>query len=149
MEREFAVRIRSARSSDFPLIARLSDQLGYPTSPGAAERRLESLLQDDHHAAFVVESSGGEGIGWVHVFGTHRLEADPFAEIGGLIVEESCRGKGAGRSLLQAAEDWARERGYPVVRVRSNVIRENTHRFYRKMGYRTLKTQKVYGKNLG
>ena len=45
------------------------------------------------------------------------------------------------------AEEWAARHGCPRVRVRSNVIRERTHRFYERLGYRAVKSQKVFDKS--
>jgi GNAT superfamily N-acetyltransferase len=76
------------------------------------------------------------------------VERDPRAEVGGLVVDERFRGSGVGRLLMQQAEDWAREKGYREVVLRSNVIREHAHRFYESLGYTVTQTQKHFRKNL-
>ena len=53
------------------------------------------------------------------------------------------------RDFVAAAEAWARERGCLAVRVRSNVVRERAHAFYRREGFREIKTQQVLEKELG
>ena len=40
------------------------------------------------------------------------------------------------------------EHGLPTLRVRSNVIRERTHSFYRKQGFAAAKSQMVFEKSL-
>lgn len=45
-------------------------------------------------------------IGWIHVFGAHRVEAEPFAEIAALVVDETRRGRGTGAALVEAAAEW-------------------------------------------
>ena len=79
----------------------------------------------------------------------HLLESDPCAEICGLVVEEAHRGHGVGTELLEAVEDWARSQGRDGIRVRSNVLREDAHRFYEGRGYRCSKRQVVFAKALG
>jgi GNAT superfamily N-acetyltransferase len=70
------------------------------------------------------------------------------AEIAGLVVDETARGGGIGRRLLEAAEQWARSHGCRAIRVRSNVVREGAHAFYVREGFREIKTQKVFEKGL-
>ncbi|PYT17392.1 MAG: hypothetical protein DMF51_02620 [Acidobacteria bacterium] len=45
-----------------------------------------------------------------------------------------------------AAEEWAREHGCVMVRVRSNMKRVEAKPFYERMGYRVVKTQYVFEK---
>lgn len=77
-----------------------------------------------------------------------QLEDGAFAELAGLVVDESVRGSGVGAALLAAAEDWARAQGFASMRVRSNVIRERAHRFYEREGYARIKAQAVFRKPL-
>ena len=139
--------VRAAVPSDHVAIARLLGQLGYPSTREETAARLEAVLARDDHAVFVADD-GGSVCGWVHVLFTPRLEP-PFVELGGLIVEESKRGSGVGRALIAAAEAWARHSGAPSLRVRTNMVRENAHRFYSRMGFEVLKTQTVFVKGGG
>ena len=140
--------LREARLEDAPVLADLSDELGYPSDAAAVARRLRDLATQPGNAVLVAVSGEGEVAGWVHVFATHRVESDGFAEIGGLVVRETLRGEGIGRMLVEAAEAWAREAGFVEVRVRSNVVREATHRFYDHLGYATTKQQQVFTKSI-
>ena len=87
-------------------------------------------------------------VGWAHVVPGLLLEEAPFAELAGLVVDESARGLGTGAALLAAAEDWARRQGFAAMRVRSNVLRERAHRFYEREGYARIKAQAVFRKAL-
>jgi GNAT superfamily N-acetyltransferase len=141
------LRIRPAGPDDAERIAALATQLGYPSTPAQADARLERLLRDEEHGVFVAESFGLV-VGWVHVFVKHLLESDPEAEIGGLVVDESYRGAGAGKLLMERAEEWARAKGLKSVYLRSNVIRQEAHVFYVKLGYHIVKTQTAFRKTL-
>jgi GNAT superfamily N-acetyltransferase len=77
-----------------------------------------------------------------------HIEEVPFAELAGLVVGDSARSRGIGALLLRAAEDWARNRGFARLRVRSNVVRERAHRFYLREGYIERKRQVVFDKTL-
>jgi GNAT superfamily N-acetyltransferase len=109
--------------------------------------RLRSIGSRPDHAVLVA-ADGARLLGWVHVFVTRRLETDARAEIGGLVVDESCRGRGLGRALVRSAEAWARSYGLRLLRVRSNVTRERAHRFYEREGFREEKRQTVFTREL-
>jgi GNAT superfamily N-acetyltransferase len=91
---------------------------------------------------------GGRAAGWLQVSRPRIFETPDSAEIAGLVVDEAERGRGIGPLLLRAAEDWARRAGCAALRVRSNVIRERAHAFYRREGYRDIKKQCVLEKRL-
>ena len=139
--------IRPARIEDAAAIAVLSGQLGYPATSEQMTSRLAAILRRDDMAAFVADVDGSVA-GWLHMFGCERLESEPSAEIGGLVVADGHRGVGIGAQLIAAGERWARDRGYQLVRVRSNVIREDAHRFYERAGYAREKRQAVFAKFL-
>jgi GNAT superfamily N-acetyltransferase len=138
------VTIRLAGAADAQRLTVLCGQLGYPASLKEVERHLAYIQQDDQQAIYVAGLPDGTVVGWIHVHRHQTLMHDPEAEIGGLVVDEACRGQGIGQRLLQQAEQWARERGYLAVCVRSNVIRKDAHRFYERLGYGTIKTQRVF-----
>ncbi len=138
---------RPASEEDAALLARLTVQLGCPSTADQIRRRLSSVRDREGHDVVVAEREGAI-VGWIHVFASQRLEADAFAEIGGLVVDSSLRGKGVGSALLREVEAWALRRGFRSIRVRSNVIRAEAHEFYRKRGYAQTKQQAVFDKNL-
>ena len=100
------------------------------------------------HAVFVAVQVSGEIAGWLGVFVYRSVEADARAEISGLVVDEKVRSRGIGRRLLDRAESWAREAGCRSIGLRSNVIRDQAHEFYLRYGYRHIKTQKSFRKDL-
>jgi GNAT superfamily N-acetyltransferase len=139
--------IRAATMSDADEIALLSGQLGYPATPAEIADRLRHLASAGDSAVFVMEDEG-RLLGWIQVVGVHHLESAGKAEIAGLVVAEDSRGRGIGARLLDTAERWAGATGYGSVRVRCNVIREETHRFYKSNGYSETKRQAVFDKRL-
>jgi GNAT superfamily N-acetyltransferase len=126
----------------------LCGQLGYPATLQQVERRLQLLLGHPGQGLIGAVTPTGQLVGWVHVQSRCVFESDPFAEICGLVVDENERGHGAGRDLVAAAEHWAIANGHTVIRVRSNVIRTATHRFYQNRGYTIQKTQISFTKPL-
>jgi ribosomal protein S18 acetylase RimI-like enzyme len=144
---EFAVEIREAQPQDFPRIAELAGQLGYPSSPQEIAERLDGMKRSNEHAVFVAQL-GGEVAGWLGIYVCRMVEADARAEISGLVVDEKFRSQGVGPLLLARAEDWARERGCCAIGLLSNVIRDRAHSFYERHGYKHTKTQKSFRKDL-
>lgn len=143
------MQIRQASPEDAAVLADLATQLGYPSTPEQLAARLAALDGPDH--AVLVAEDGDRVIrviGWLHVLARHHLETDSFAEIGGLVVDESCRGQGIGRRLVDAAVDWVRQKGIGELRVRSNVVRADAHRFYEREGFVRKKTQAVFSRLL-
>ncbi len=140
-----APTIRPATLDDTEGIASLSDQLGYPTPPERMRERLNLLLPRKDQQLFVADRDG-QLVGWLHVAKIERVESDAFAEIYGLVIRDTERGQGIGALLVRAAEGWAASNGLPKVRVRCNVVREHTHRFYEREGFVVSKTQKIFDK---
>ena len=143
-----AVSIRIAAAGDDAALADLSTQLGYPTDAAAMAERLARVRDGGEGEIFVAADANAGVVGWAHVVPRLHLEEGAFAELAGLIVDAGARGRGVGAALLRAAEAWACARGYPLLRVRSNVIRERAHRFYLREGYAERKRQVVFEKAL-
>jgi GNAT superfamily N-acetyltransferase len=144
---EFAGEIREARPRDYARIAELAGQLGYPSSADEIAKRLDGMQHSNEHAVFVAQV-GSDLAGWLAVFVYRVVEADARAEISGFVVDERYRSQGVGMHLLARAERWARERGCREIGLRSNVIRDRAHAFYERHGYRHVKTQKSFRKDL-
>ena len=146
--RPFAGEIRLARPDDYPQMAELAGQLGYPSNPDDIGRRLAGLIITGEHVVFVAQLAGGTIAGWIGAFVYRCVEADARVEISGLVVDERFRSQAVGRVLLDRAEAWAREKGFSATSLRSNVIRERAHAFYERLGYEHTKTQKSFRKKL-
>jgi GNAT superfamily N-acetyltransferase len=141
------VLTRTATLRDAPRLAELSDALGYAVDPVIMAERLARLLERAEDRVFVAEIED-RVMGWIHCAEQELLEAGQRCEILGLIVDQACRGRGLGRSLVGAAESWALTRGLRQVSVRSNVVRVESHPFYERLGYVRAKTQHAYRKVL-
>ena len=139
--------IREATESDSAALADLAGELGYATTPAQMRLRLAALHESENDAVLVAVRSG-KVVAWIHLSRIPSLESDTFAEIRGFVVTESERGTGVGTQLVKAAEQWSRERAFPRLRVRSNIVRTDTRRFYENRGFIVKKTQNVFDKTL-
>jgi GNAT superfamily N-acetyltransferase len=136
--------IREAKKTDAVALAKLSGELGYPTTTTEMESRFDKLLSKSDNGIYVAELDSI--VGWIHVAVIQSLESNPFVEICGLVVAELHRGTGIGTQLVATAENWAQEKGYNQIRVRTNILREETRKFYRHVGFQSKKTQEVFDK---
>lgn len=141
------IEIRDITADDAAAAAALSEELGYPVSAPAMRARIEQLIAGSDHGVFVA-CRDGDVIGWIHVSAVQHLQADPRAEIGGLVVTASARSVGVGARLVSRAEQWAKAHGFDHVVVRSQIMREAAHRFYLREGYERTKTSAVFSKQL-
>jgi predicted N-acetyltransferase YhbS len=141
-------RIRPAKPQDAAVFAALSGQLGYPTTEEDLLGRLMVLCGQDDHLVLSAEKEG-RVVGWLHAFVALRIESAAFAEIGGMVVDTSHRGQGLGQQLVRTASAWARIKGIATIRVRSNVVRVETHGFYVRLGFAALKSQQVFAMATG
>jgi len=135
--------IRAAHLEDSEFIANLSDQLGYKNTIENTLSRLTELLLSKNDCVFVA-CDENILVGWIHAFKSLKVESDPFIEIGGLVVDVDYRKKGIAKLLINEVISWSQSKNIAKLRMRSNSIRIETHEFYRHLGFKELKTQKVF-----
>ncbi len=128
-------------------VAKLSEELGYPVSPGEMKKRIQKLASLTEHVVYVAFIANSV-VGWIDVGVVHHLQTEPYGEIGGLVVSGGFRSLGIGRGLIIEAEQWAGNRGLKRMLVRSQIAREAAHRFYLREGYVRTKTSAVFSKML-
>ena len=139
------IRVRDADAGDADAVARLCTQLGYPAAAGAIPGRL-TLLKAGGIARALVATQGGEVIGLATIHLRHALNhAAPLAQLSLLVIDERMRGRGVGRTLVAAAEAWAREQGCHRIIVTTALQRSEAHAFYERVGY--THTGRRYGKD--
>jgi GNAT superfamily N-acetyltransferase len=139
--------IRRLAVDDAEAAAELCSQLGYPNSPDDLRKRIEERARSTDSVAFAAVLEG-QIVGWIDAFIEHHLQGSASVVIGGLVVRDGVRGMGIGQRLCVEIEEWARSKSIPLVRVRSQIKREDAHRFYLRDGYRKVKTSLVFEKTV-
>ena len=131
-----AYEFRRARSDESPgreLLRELIDYFNeiYPgraARPGSVTTADEMVPPD---GAFLVGYEDGRPIA---IGGLRRLE-DDVCEIKRMYVVADARSRGAGRALLDALEDTARELGYARVRLDAGPAQRHSRELFAKTGY--------------
>jgi GNAT superfamily N-acetyltransferase len=143
------MKIEKMKPVDLPEILILAEQLGYPNSLDDLKSRFEEIKDNSDYALFVAKAESNQIIGYIQVNKeSHSLLSSSRAEIAALIVDKDVRNKGVGAELLKHAEAWARENNLDIVRLRSNIIRTDAHRFYQRNGYEIVKSWHLFRKGL-
>jgi GNAT superfamily N-acetyltransferase len=136
-EPELAFTIRPAAEPDAEALAPLLAALGYPVAARAVAERLRRIAAyPGPVVALVADAGDGSLLGVVtaHTFPTVHADA-PAAWLTALVVAAEARGRGVGRALVRAAEEWAAAQGAVKVAVTSGAQRADAHRFYEGLGY--------------
>jgi predicted N-acetyltransferase YhbS len=142
------MKLRTAISADAAILSQLTEELGYPADPAAMRSRIEKLTERKDDLLLVCEADDGTVAGWMQAHACTTFESGFRAVILGLVVAKNRRRQGVGRLLVHAAQTWAISVGAPVIVVRSNVQRQESHVFYPALGFEKTKTQAVYQKKL-
>jgi GNAT superfamily N-acetyltransferase len=122
--------IRRAVHGDADAIAELLGQLGYPGSGDAVVRRMRNIDKSDNTILVATGHDGRiVGLAGLHRMGVLHLDA-PVGYITAFVIDQSARGRGVGRMLLAAAEQWARDAGCIRLTVTSAEPRADAHAFY-------------------
>jgi len=132
------VQIRAYRDSDWPAWLRLSLAL----FPEHSAEELESGMRE-HRArsdaeVFVAEREDGSVAGFVEVGArpyADGCDTSPVGYIEAWYVDPDARRKGYGRALLEAAEEWARGRGYREMASDAQLINKISYAAHRRAGY--------------
>jgi ribosomal protein S18 acetylase RimI-like enzyme len=140
-------RVRPARPSDRAFILGVAPRLAqgfelpsWRTSREIVEAEsatLEAMLGPGAGRAALLVAEDGEGDpgGYVHVTVETDYFGRTFAHIGILAVRSEAEGRGAGRTLVEAAEAWARSEGFDLISL--NVFANNARALalYQRLGY--------------
>jgi N-acetylglutamate synthase-like GNAT family acetyltransferase len=140
--------IRDAERNDVGGIANLAAQLGYRVSDEIMRSRLEDAAKRPYEKVIVAEDEANKVVGWCTLEIISYIHVDPFVEITGFVVDEKSRKQGIGRKLVAAAEKWVGELRLSSISLHTNVIRKEAHLFYEANGFKSIKQQYVYMKQV-
>lgn len=141
-----AFRIRDCSMEDAEAIWQINqDAFGYAFDAEKTKERLAFILSCPFYRVFAAESDR-RAIGYIHCSSYDCTYDEPLKNILALGILTPYRGKGIGRALIAAAENWAKSDGAAGIRLVSGFNRTGAHRFYEACGYDHRKDQKNYMK---
>lgn len=128
------VEVRAFTAADAEGMAPLMTDLGYPTTASEVIERISAMPADSHHT--LVAELAGKVVGFIGLVTLPVYEhPHPIGWILALSVSSDHRRQGIGKSLVEAAEAFYRQRGIADLRVHSSLQRSEAHEFYQSLGY--------------
>lgn len=140
-------QLKSITETEAQAIYNLSNQLGYANDFDLLLERLKAIVPLEDHAIFTAKIDG-KIVGWLHCLVCLRVESPLFVEVTGLVVDENVRGKQIGKHLIEASKAWSLNQHISIIRIRCNVVRTESHKFYQALGFSSSKEQKVFEMSL-
>lgn len=143
--------LRDITISDAQEIQKISNlELGYDVDLDIVKKQIEKLTNDNKHNIIIgfENEQTRKIVGFVHAELYESLYMDTGLNILGLAVDSNFQGRGIGKRLMNAIEDYALKNNISFIRLNSNVRRVVAHKFYESIGYICDKTQKRLIKKL-
>ena len=130
---------REARSGDFEDVVRLYRQL-HPNDPvlhdGSDAAAFEKILRSPGLHLFVLELDGVVvATTYLNVIPNLTRSASPYAVIENVVVEETLRGSGLGKQVMDGTLRAAWEAGCYKAMLMTGSRNPHTHAFYRACGF--------------
>jgi GNAT superfamily N-acetyltransferase len=142
-----SIGIRDAVDADTPKISELALQLGYSVcAKDIASRLAQHSKQSDSRVVVAVD--GARVVGWTTFRLSKKIHSKPVVEVSGFVVEQELRRKGIGKKMMAYVENWATEHRIYTVRLNANSTRAEAHRFYEAIGFKKIKEQIAFQKEL-
>ena len=142
-----SIVIRAMAPNDIPAARMLLSQLGYELNTNEVERRYNAVRERGDHAVFVAEEDG-RTIGFLHLYERPAFDKPPEVIVQAIVVDQTLRRTGIGKTIMSMAERWALERGYSSIALTSNISRSVAHSFYNRLGYKIEATSHLLRKQL-
>lgn len=145
--------VARATEADYPVLSEMWRQLDglharfqpaffcWPAKPRPRGRYRGDLA--DPHAAVFLARQDGQPVGTVQVRIYDTSDQSMMlvrrrAYVEDLVVDERCRRQGVGRALMEAATEWAEDRGVSQVVLTVWQGNEAAQHLYRELGYREI-----------
>jgi len=132
------VQIRAYRDADWPAWLRLSLALFPEHSTDELESGMREHRARSDAEVFVADREDGSVAGFVEVGArpyADGCDTSPVGYIEAWYVDPDARCKGYGRALLEAAEEWARSRGYREMASDAQLNNDISYAAHRRAGY--------------
>ena len=131
------IKIRDYKQDDLAALAELNTELGYPID---IEDMAKVMIQVESltNTRTLVAELNDKVIGYLGMSVNYPWERSAcFVRVQSLVVSEKYRQKGIGKSLMSAAESWAKELNAETIALNcgNRSEREPAHKFYQSLGF--------------
>ncbi len=136
--------IRACREEDLSSVVKLLAQfsLGTAREDTSVEhldqyrRAFQDILADSRQTLLVAETSGQiVGTASFIVVPSLAYRGSRYAVVESMVIDAGARGRGYGEQLIRQTIRMAREAGCRSLRLTSNKVRIEAHRFYQREGF--------------
>ena len=141
------VLVRTAQAADIPSLIELlrvlfSIEADFQFDHEKQQRGLELLIENsDERCVFVAETEG-EVVGMCSVQTLiSTAQGAPKGWIEDVCVDEKYRGRGVGKMLLQAVDDWCLSRGIRGLQLLCDTANAPAQKFYEHLGWQPTQLQ--------
>lgn len=110
------------------------DYLQSSLSKDQLEDKVLDVLNHDDEKIFIAVCDD-EVIGYIYVNIYDVLYQEPIANVVSFILNMNKKHNGVGKTLIEAAENWAKDKGIKKARIVSDVNRTHGHSLFKKLGY--------------
>ena len=101
--------------------------------------RLQDLTESDSTKLFIGTDQSGEILGMLSLI-VMKIPTGNKAWIEDVVVDESARGRGIGRELMNHAHEEAKKHGVKSIDLTSRPSRESANELYQSLGYEIRQT---------
>src|ERR1041385_977098 len=145
------LRVRAYRDRDWDEWLRMSVALFPEYAPQELAKGMQEFRARSDADVFVIDRGDGTLAGFVEAGSrpyADGCDTSPVGYVEAWYVDEDVRRQGYGRALLQAAEDWARAKGYREMASDALLDNEASHRAHEASGYAEVERIVTFRKDL-
>ena len=145
------VNVRTLKLEDRAEWLRMRKALWEDCPDDQQEREIDEILGSDTEMVFFAERPGGGLCGFLEAALRSRADgcdSTPVGYIEGWYVDEDARLRGVGRTLVDAAEAWARSRGCRQMGSDAELWNQVSHQAHRALRYEETARLVLFKKDL-
>jgi len=139
------IRIRPFLSSDRDFMLSLAPRLVIGIAPWRDPGKMLAAMQGfinesitaigNDAVVLIAEDMHGIPLGFLSITHNTNFTGETQAYIGEIAVSAEAEGRGIGRALMHAGEEWARTHGYSLIVLDTGAANARARAIYRRLGY--------------